>query len=73
MWIVNPQEFGARKCCILNCTLVHSGAMVKYGSYVPEVMIREIKLNASAHSSVWDPIIENVVTKCYKDGKNLFS
>lgn len=69
MWIVNPLEFGARKCCILNCTLVNSGAMIKYGSYVPEVMIREIQRNASAHGDVWDPIIEKIVHKCFEDGK----
>lgn len=71
MWIVNPLEFGSRKCCILNCTLVHSGAMIKDGPYVPEVMIREMKINASAHAKVWNPIIENVVNKCFEDGKKL--
>jgi hypothetical protein len=44
--------------------------MIKDGPYVPEVMIRDIKLNATEHSSVWDPIIEKVVNKCYEDGKN---
>lgn len=70
MWLSNIKEFGARKCCFLNCTLVLSGAMIKYGSYVPDVMIAGIKKNVSEKAAFWNSTIESVVNKCFNERKN---
>lgn len=69
MWMVKPKEKGSRKCCMINCTLVVSGSMIKYGAFVPSVMINEIKKNVTKNSDIWNKTIENVVMNCFNERK----
>jgi hypothetical protein len=66
MWLTNPKDFGAKKCCLLNCTLVIDNMMAKDGPYNTTTVIEKIKQNVT--NQAWNPIIEKVVKDCHEAG-----
>lgn len=70
MWTANPNQPGAKKCCILNCTLTMSGILDGNKTFNQSAMTQLYqKAVPLANATVWHPIIQKVIKKCYSLGK----
>jgi hypothetical protein len=65
MWIANPNQPGAKKCCILNCTLTSADVMTKNETFIADKMAKFYQKTVRPESSnVWFPIIKKVINNC---------